>query len=121
MKLLCALFRVNSWIVLVFPDDGNDPRIHTNSLHAESQHRPDHIDIPRSRAAVVLSQYIQVAGEVLIKGVTGPHTEPIANPVVHSPVIKSFFGNEEGELCLANVEGMLELNAITITPRIHLG
>src|SRR5437762_9767185 len=86
----------------------------------ESQGRADNVDVSGLATPVVLPQVVKLAGEMLVEGVARADGGTVAYPIAHAPVIKDLIRNEPHELCLLDLEWMLQPHAIAIAPRIDL-
>ena|SRR5438270_10112044 len=89
-------------------------------LQLNSPRGPDDVEIAGTRVGVVLPRVIQLPCEVLFEGVRNASAGAIARPNVQAPIVENFVGHKPGELLFVDLKWMLDLNAIAITPRVHL-
>ena len=57
---------------------------------------------------------------MFVEGMTSAHGEPVPHPVMQAPVVEYFLRHEPGELRFLNLERMLDLNSVAVTPGVNL-
>src|SRR5688500_6159531 len=84
------------------------------TLETESECGADDVEISGDADAIVLSQVIEVLGEMFIEHFAPAHCKTISHPPIDRPVIKHFVGDKQRQRELVGTDWMFDLKTVAI-------